>query len=336
MLWHIGLPTAIIAYVLLNNAPSGMRLIRTSTRAAILVSVTGIAFLVCSLSWFIATHDDLVPALLRNDTEATRGIVQLIGLSFLVLSGTAALLLLILRRSMLDLGLLIVSQAWFLGSFLFLYVQTRYTISWYSIRIFEITAASIVLFVLLAESTMLYARLARANVMLQRERDNKLMNLGAAISAISHELKQPLTAIATKGSAARRFLERTPCDVPRVQSILTEMVCASFRANEVLESVQGLFGQDQKQGLADINELIREALKLVQEQFERQRITVVTELTPDIPLVLLHKGQILERPAEMPVQAPTKYQLVINLKTAKALGLDVPTQLQQIADEVIE
>jgi putative tryptophan/tyrosine transport system substrate-binding protein len=38
----------------------------------------------------------------------------------------------------------------------------------------------------------------------------------------------------------------------------------------------------------------------------------------------------------MPVQAPTKYQLVINLKTAKALSLDVPVHLQQIADEVIE
>jgi PAS domain S-box-containing protein len=76
----------------------------------------------------------------------------------------------------------------------------------------------------------------QAETMLQRERDNKLMNAQAIVSAIAHEIRQPLTRITAGGNAAQRFLKMAPPAHDKAQAALEGIVNAGHRTSEVLDA----------------------------------------------------------------------------------------------------
>ena len=121
------------------------------------------------------------------------------------------------RRSVLDLWIMVVLCAWTTElALLDVLLFSRFTFGFYVGR--GLITSVAVLIVLLQETIKLYARLARSNLLLERERDNKLMNMQATVAAIAHEVKQPLTRITTGGNAAQRFLKMVPPEHGKAQA----------------------------------------------------------------------------------------------------------------------
>jgi putative tryptophan/tyrosine transport system substrate-binding protein len=138
-------------------------------------------------------------------------------------------------------------------------------------------------------------------------------------------------------------------------SLAVQVIAAPVRDTTELESIMAAQAHEPKGSLIVMPEAFTVAHRVeITSQATRYRLPAVypyrtfvelggllsygTELTDNFRRAARYADRILRgtKPSELPVQAPVKFELVINMKTAKALGLGVPLQLQQLADEVIE
>ncbi|MFZ0986517.1 MAG: MASE4 domain-containing protein [Xanthobacteraceae bacterium] len=287
--WHLGLPVSVIGYAYLIDKR------RALTRSAVYWSVTCVIVLACVLTWFVAVHDDILPALFVDQIGLTPLANRVTSVVFAV-SVVALVVLGRRRKSVLDLWLIVAVSALVAELAVTSFVITsRFSLGFYIQRIFSLAASTIVLSALLAEAVVLYGRLANAIVLLQRERASKLLSVQAAVGALTHQMRQPLTGIGTKASAARRFLSQTQPDIDRVQRIHDDIVRATSQTNEAIESIRALFKDaDQPQSPINLNDLIVECFQSLQQELDQHGIAGRIDLDPTLPLIAGHRGQLRE------------------------------------------
>lgn len=130
---------------------------------------------------------------------------------------------------------------------------------------------------------------------LQRERNNKLMNLEAMVASISHEVRQPLASIASNGGAALRFLKHEPPNLDEARSALNSMVQGSHRASKVFDNIRALFGKaDQGHEPIKVNKLALGVLHTLRDDLKDRGITTRTALRSELPPIAGHEGQLQE------------------------------------------
>jgi signal transduction histidine kinase len=293
--WHAGFAMSVFLYALLKDDDAAADVTDGSVARAIGVCLAAVAAAVVALTWLATAGEHLLPTLLQQGKPSGAAWPYVFG-GVLLLAVTAFALLWIRRRTILDLWLLVTMFAILhdVARPIFLPVG-RFSLGWYTIRISELVAASILAIVLIVEAMMLYARLARANVMLQRERNNKLINMEAMAASFSHEVKQPLTAIATNGSAALRFLAHKPANHEEVQAALHRIVEDAHRTGQIFDNLRMLFGRaGRSQAPIDVNDVVREALRNLRSDLNDHEIAAEAKLASELPLVMGHKGQLQE------------------------------------------
>jgi C4-dicarboxylate-specific signal transduction histidine kinase len=130
---------------------------------------------------------------------------------------------------------------------------------------------------------------------LERERDNKLMNAQAVTAAIADEVRQPLAAIAANSGAALRFLSKTPPALEEVRAALSRIAGDTHRTSELFDGISALFGKsNQERQWVDVNEIIVEVFQSSRKELQDHGVETRLDLTSELPLVDGNRRQLEE------------------------------------------
>jgi signal transduction histidine kinase len=292
-LWHTTFPLTLIIYALAKDRRDVARLSSGSIAVNLTVTVAFVLVTTAVLTWLAVNGATYLPALYFNTLEQTPS-ANNVNIFLWAANLAAFVLLFVRRRTILDLWLIVVLFAWW-PNFLVAIFETyvRFSAGWYVARVVALVASSTLLVVLLAESSALYARLTNAYLLLRRERADRLVSVEAATAAMAHEVRQPLTAIATRGTAGLNWLKRTPPDLNRASECLDSMVDATHRANEIITAIRGLFKDTPTQRvMIQINDICSEVLNLVQDDLRVGTITATAEYQENLPQIYADHTQM--------------------------------------------
>jgi signal transduction histidine kinase len=294
--WHFAQISTALAYALLKNRKDGLY---ENNEASIVPTIIGslvvVAALVCGIVWIAVAKNHFLPAIIGS-SDSLENNAKIVAYTFLLLIAAALVTLWLRRQIILDYWLMLMVCALLAETIQApLLITGRFQLGWYAARVFSFLTSIFVLLLLIAQVTRLYAHLARTNATLVRERSNKMLSIHAATSSIIHEVRQPLTGITARSSAARRWLRHAPPNVSRTEELLGEIESAAFRANDVLENVRRLFQDaDYNPEPIDVNTLARAALQILDKDLSDHGIRIDVELGPELPHVMGHSGQLQE------------------------------------------
>ena len=294
LFWHFGFAACVLGYGVLKGHERAP--VDPEARAPVVWrSVLGVIAAVALLAWSVTAGHEIWPRLVVTETGFAPLASYLSAIN-LVLSAVALSVVWARRSSVLDRWLLVVMAASIAeAATITLVAASRFSVGFYTSRVFALVVSTAVLSALLWEAARLHVRLAAAVRALQRERANKLMNLEVVVASVAHEIKQPLTVIATRAGIVQRLLGRPQLDLDNARRNLAEMERASFSVSEVFENIRALFRNPaQEKQLLDLNELALTALQTLSSDLNDRGIAIRTELTPELPQVLGHKGQLQE------------------------------------------